>query len=52
MFYQAHAGKERQKGVGLGLYLCKQIIESHKGRMWVETTKDSFTVCFALPRLK
>jgi PAS domain S-box-containing protein len=29
------------EGIGLGLYLCKQIIRSHKGQVWVESEENN-----------
>lgn len=37
-------------GIGLGLYLCKQITDAHGGRIWIESQKDVGTrVYFTLP---
>lgn len=52
-FYQAE-GVSRQKGfsagLGLGLYICKAIIEEHHGKVGVESIKgDGSTFWFTLP---
>ena len=38
-------------GTGLGLFICKGIIEAHKGRIWAENNADGrgATFCFSLP---
>lgn len=36
-------------GVGLGLSICKGIIEAHHGRIWAENLEQGFAIRFSLP---
>lgn len=38
-YYQGSRG-DSQKGLGLGLFISKEIIRRHQGRIWVESVKD------------
>jgi len=43
-------GTNNEKGTGLGLILCKEFVEKHSGRIWVESQEDKGSVfTFSLP---
>ena len=41
-FYQAH-GEDHRSGLGLGLHICRQLVELHGGRIWAEFPSDGGT---------
>jgi PAS domain S-box-containing protein len=49
-FYRVGEIQQRFPGMGIGLYICDQIIKNHRGTLWVESEKGKgSTFSFTLP---
>jgi Na+/proline symporter/nitrogen-specific signal transduction histidine kinase len=49
-FRQSSSGGEKPLGTGLGLPICRQIVQHHGGRIWAERRPgEGARVCFVLP---
>jgi signal transduction histidine kinase len=50
LFLRLHHKKTKYKGTGIGLSICKKIVEQHKGKIWIESRLgEGTTVFFLLP---
>ncbi len=49
-YYRSEVDRQRLPGTGLGLSLCRQLVEAHGGKIWVESERDKGTTfAFTVP---
>lgn len=50
IFEPFYTSDQSRRVAGLGLSICKSLIESHEGQIWAENNHDGgLTICFLLP---
>ncbi len=43
-FYRNHQSRSQVTGTGLGLYLCKALVEAHGGNIWISSSAEKGTI--------
>jgi signal transduction histidine kinase len=52
-FYRSDNARQYASGMGLGLAVCKRIVEAHGGEIWIEHRPEGGTdFVFSLPRVR
>ena len=49
-YYRGQHGHDHQAGMGMGLFIARQVTEAHGGRIWIDSRLgEGTTVSFTLP---
>lgn len=51
-FYRVSQDSGPERGTGLGLYICREIIHSHRGEIYAESEGKGTTIHIMLPRVQ
>lgn len=52
VIFQRLHGREAYEGTGIGLAMCRKIVEFHEGHIWIDPNVSSGTrICFSLPSI-
>jgi PAS domain S-box-containing protein len=49
-FVKVDGGETKERGAGLGLFLCRTIVSQHGGRIWAESAGRGTTVTLTIPK--
>ena len=47
--YASYQGSSGRSGAGLGLAICRMLVDAHQGRIWATSNDPGTTFCFELP---
>jgi signal transduction histidine kinase len=51
-FYRVSQDSGPERGTGLGLYICQEIIHSHNGEIYADSSREGTTIHIMLPRVQ